>query len=81
MLLSAVLAVGLVTTASPIPAAGTTATDTAAATTARILASMNAGRTARGLVRYQGVERPGQPRGGARRADGRGREALPRHRG
>ena len=30
MLLSAVLAVGLVTTASPIPAAGTTATDTAA---------------------------------------------------
>jgi uncharacterized protein YkwD len=54
MLLSAALAVGLVTTASPIPAAATTTTDTAAATTTRILASMNAGRTARGLVRYQG---------------------------
>ena len=53
MLLSAALAVGLVTTASPIPAAATTTTDTAAATTARILASMNAGRNARGLVRYQ----------------------------
>ena len=53
MLLSAALAVGLVTTASPIPAAATTTTDTAAATTTRILASMNAGRNARGLVRYQ----------------------------
>ena len=62
MLLTAALTVGLVTAASPIPAAGatatgtadgTTATDTADGTTTRILASMNAGRTAYGLVPYQ----------------------------
>jgi uncharacterized protein YkwD len=51
---SAALAAGLVFTASPAPAAatGATATATAADTTARILASMNAGRTASGLVGY-----------------------------
>jgi uncharacterized protein YkwD len=52
-LLTAMLAVGLVMAASPAPAAATTATDTASGTTTRILASMNAGRTARGLVPYR----------------------------
>ncbi len=39
-------------TASPVPATATTATATAADTTAGILASMNAGRNASGLVGY-----------------------------
>jgi uncharacterized protein YkwD len=50
---SAALAAGLVFTASPVPAAATVATATAADTNARILASMNAGRTASGLVGYE----------------------------
>jgi uncharacterized protein YkwD len=49
---SAVLAAGLVFTAGPAPAAADSATATAADTNARILASMNAGRTASGLVGY-----------------------------
>jgi uncharacterized protein YkwD len=58
LLLTAALAVGLVVAASPAPAAATVATSTvatgtAAGTTARVLASMNAGRTARGLVPYR----------------------------
>lgn len=58
LLLTATLAVGLLATASPVPAAATVATGTAATgaaadTTARILASMNAGRTAAGLVVYR----------------------------
>jgi uncharacterized protein YkwD len=53
MLLAAALTVGLVTAASPIPTVGTTAIDTADGTTTSILASMNAGRTAHGLVPYQ----------------------------
>ena len=53
LLLTAALSVGLLATASPVPAAATVATGTAADTTARILASMNAGRTADGLVVYR----------------------------
>ena len=53
ILLTATLTVGLVTAASPVPAAATTASGTAAGTTTRILASMNAGRSARGLVPYR----------------------------
>lgn len=58
LIVSAALAAGLVFTASPTPAVATgTATAaadaaTAADTNARILASMNAGRTASGLVGY-----------------------------
>ena len=51
--MTAALSVGLLATASPVPAAATVATGTAADTTARILASMNAGRTAHGLVVYR----------------------------
>jgi uncharacterized protein YkwD len=53
LLMTMALAVGLMTAASPVPAAATVATGTASDTTARILASMNAGRTARGLVVYR----------------------------
>jgi uncharacterized protein YkwD len=53
LLMTAALAIGLVTAASPVPAAATVAAGTASDTTARILATMNAGRTARGLVAYR----------------------------
>jgi uncharacterized protein YkwD len=53
LLMTAALAVGLVAAASPVPAAATVASGTATDTTARILASMNAGRTAHGLVVYR----------------------------
>ena len=53
VLLAAVLTVGLVMAASPAPTAASTAGGTATGTSTRILASMNAGRTARGLVRYR----------------------------
>jgi uncharacterized protein YkwD len=53
LLLAATLAVGLVAAASPVPAAATVASGTAPDTTARILVSMNAGRTAAGLVAYR----------------------------
>lgn len=51
--MTAAVAVVLMAAASPAQAAATVATGTAADTTARILVSMNAGRTARGLVPYR----------------------------